>query len=291
LTLARAPRSLFANFFSIIEMDMASNDAYFASSGARLRFRDEGAGPCVAFVHGWTLDLAVWEPQAAGLSGALRVLRWDRRGFGLSAGVPDLESDLLDLAALLDHAAVPRAALVGASQGARVALAFALRFPERVEALVLDGPPGDIGSPAAVSAPDIQIEEYRELARREGIEAFRRAWRAHPLMQLHSRDAGAASLLDSILARYPGTDLLDPGCAARPIDPRAIARMRTPALVLCGASDSRERRLAAIRIHALLAGAEAAVIPGAGHLPNLDDPRAYNETILAFLRRRSQAAA
>ena len=53
--------------------------------GARLRYRDEGAGRAVVFVHGWTLDLDVWEPQPP-LAAELRVVRYDRRGFGLSTG-------------------------------------------------------------------------------------------------------------------------------------------------------------------------------------------------------------
>ena len=52
------------------------------------------------FVHGWTLDLDVWEPQAT-LAAELRVVRYDRRGFGLSSGRPSLSKDVSDLGTLL----------------------------------------------------------------------------------------------------------------------------------------------------------------------------------------------
>src|SRR6478735_5218087 len=96
--------------------------------GARLRYRDDGAGRAVVFVHGWTLDLDVWEPQAA-LAAEMRVLRYDRRGFGLSSGRPSTDSDVDDLRALLDALGVVSPLLVGMSQGARVVLEFAARHP------------------------------------------------------------------------------------------------------------------------------------------------------------------
>ena len=123
---------------------MQTRDDYFLSGTVRLRFRDEGEGMPVVFIHGWSVDLDVWEPQSAALAHSMRVIRLDRRGFGLSGGTPSLEADCGDLRELLDRLQLRQAVLVGASQGARVALAFALRFPERVTGIVLDGPPDEI---------------------------------------------------------------------------------------------------------------------------------------------------
>src|SRR5580698_5368440 len=97
-----------------------SADSYLQTAGARIRYRDEGAGPAVIFVHGWTLDLDMWEPQAADLSTDYRVVRLDRRGFGLSSGRPSLAHDIADLRELCRHLDLRQVALVGMSQGARV---------------------------------------------------------------------------------------------------------------------------------------------------------------------------
>jgi non-heme chloroperoxidase len=78
---------------------MQGRDLYFASGDARLRYRDDGEGPPVVFIHGWTLDLDAWEPQAA-LAPSMRVIRYDRRGFGLSGGTPGRAADADDLARL-----------------------------------------------------------------------------------------------------------------------------------------------------------------------------------------------
>src|SRR5262245_46586792 len=123
---------------------MQARDPHFSSGGARLRYRDEGAGPAGVLIHGWTLDLEAWDPQVAARALGLRCRRYGRRGFGLSEGTPDRVADVEALLRLLDHLGLASATLVGLSQGARVALAFALRCPERVSALTLDGPPDEI---------------------------------------------------------------------------------------------------------------------------------------------------
>ena len=271
---------------------MHAQDEYFESGETRLRFRDEGAGSALVFIHGWTLDLEVWNPQAAALAGPLRVVRYDRRGFGLSDGAPGIAADLEDLARLLDRLELVTPTLVGQSQGARVALAFALRQPERVAGLVLDGPPDEIGEPTAAGDEDFSIAEYRALVRDRGVEAFRDSWRAHPLMRLYGSNPAAAELIGRMLARYPARDLQAPAASPPPpAGPSALARFAKPVLVVNGEFDTPIRRRAGEALARTLPLAERVVLTGAGHLPNLDNANAYNEAIQDFLRRQSRAAA
>ncbi|MGH8327277.1 MAG: alpha/beta fold hydrolase, partial [Steroidobacteraceae bacterium] len=81
----------------------ASPDRYLPVTGALLRYREEGRGAPVLLIHGWTLDLDMWEPQVAGLGGSFRLVRFDRRGFGLSSGRASLASDVQDALAVCDH--------------------------------------------------------------------------------------------------------------------------------------------------------------------------------------------
>jgi pimeloyl-ACP methyl ester carboxylesterase len=270
---------------------MQGPDLTFRSGRTRLRYRDEGEGPAIVLLHGWTLDLEVWDPQAADLSRSFRVIRPDRRGFGLSDGEPDTQADVADLEALLDHLGLAQSALVGMSQGARAAVAFALGHPGRVTALVLDGPPGDLAGLDG-DEDDLSHADYRRLAQAEGLAAFRAEWRRHPLMRLHAGDAQAEALLGRILARYPGRDLLGPAPATpQPVALAALSRLPTPVLVVNGEHDTGRRRLAGEHLAGLLPRAERSLVPGAGHLANLDNPRAYDDMIRSFLRRRSRAAA
>ena len=270
---------------------MQEHDQAFHAGDARLRLRDEGAGAAVVFVHGWTLDLDAWEPQAAALAGSSRVVRYDRRGFGLSEGMPGRAADVEDLGVLLDHLRLDVATLVAHSQGTRVALAFGLRQPERVAALVLDGPPDEAGDGAA-GDEDFSIAEYRRLVEEQGVDAFRRAWRSHPLMRLYTEDAAARALAARVLGRYPARDLR--GFVEPPPPPAgasALARFMKPVLVVNGEFDTLIRRRAGQSLARALPLAERVEIAGAGHLPNLDAPRAYNDALQRFLERQSRAAA
>ena len=271
---------------------MQSRDDHFRSGEARLRFRDEGRGPPVVFIHGWTLDLEVWNPQAAALADSFRVVRYDRRGFGLSGGEPGRVADVDDLGELLDHLQLTRTTVVGLSQGARVALAFALAHPERVAGVVLDGPPDELGDPGSAGDEDFSIAGFQRLVREQGLDAFRSAWRVHPLMQLRSYDEAARELVDRMLARYPARDLQGPPAVpASPAGRDALARFGKPALVVNGEFDTPIRLRAGDALARALPVVERIVVPGAGHLPNLDNPNAYNAAIQAFLRRQSRAAA
>jgi 3-oxoadipate enol-lactonase len=256
--------------------------------GARLRYRDEGSGRAIVFVHGWTLDLDLWEPQAP-LAAELRVISYDRRGFGLSSGEPSLAQDVSDLGTLLSVLGVVSPLLVGMSQGARVVLEFAARHPAFVRGLVLDGAPPLVGGAAA---DDLPLESLRQLAERQGLEAFRRAWSQHPLTQLLTGDARMHTLLARILARYPGRDLLANHALQREtIDRKLLADVRVPVLVVNGARDSEARRRAGAALRDALPAAEQVLVPNAAHLPNLDAPREYNQLMSGFARRHLPAAA
>jgi 3-oxoadipate enol-lactonase len=269
------------------------NSAYreLPVTGARLRYRDDGAGRAVVFVHGWTLDLDVWEPQAA-LAREMRVVRYDRRGFGLSTGAPSVDTEVADLRALLDALGIVSPLLVGMSQGARVVLEFAASDPGSARGLVLDGPPPLVasGEPGA-DVPDLPMAAFREVASRDGMDAFRRLWSAHPLTQLVSQDAQTRALLAKILARYPGHDLVAGGVAREGLDAAQLAKVRTPALIVNGERDTEVRRRAGLALCAALADADHVLVRHAAHLPNLDAPHAYNQIMLEFARRHLPAAA
>jgi 3-oxoadipate enol-lactonase len=249
--------------------------------GARLRFRDEGRGPAVLLVHGWTLDLEMWDPLVSALRDVFRLIRLDRRGHGLSRGTPAPERDSEDLAALCRHLGLTRVALLGMSQGVRAVLRFAARTPEQVQALILDGPP-PLDSEADSEVP---LDEYAALVRTRGIEAFRQEWARHALMQLRTRNPEARVLVAAMIARYPGDDLRHPASRAEPAAGVHLESLTIPALVLSGEYDLAGRKRAARQLAARLSDAEFAQIPGAGHLPNLDSPDAYSKLCREFLTR------
>lgn len=258
-------------------------DQFVVVDGTRLRFRDEGRGPAVLLVHGWTLDLEMWNPQVSALRDTFRLIRLDRRGHGLSGGIAGPERDSEDLAALCKHLGLTRVALLGMSQGARAVLGFVCARPERVDAVILDGPPPLEGE----SDPDLPLERYATLVRTHGVEAFRREWAGDAMMQLRTQNPEARALLAAMIARYPGNDLIHPAPRAERAASIDLGSLRAPTLILSGACDLASRRHAARRLAARLSDAELAVIPGTGHLPSLDRPDAYSQLCRQFLTRHS----
>jgi 3-oxoadipate enol-lactonase len=260
-------------------------DRYCAVEGARLRYRDEGTGPAVILVHGWTLDLEMWEPQVALLRRDFRLVRLDRRGHGLSGGLPDAARDATDLAALCGHLGLARCGLIGMSQGARGVLGLASAWPGQVTAMVLDGPPGlESGD-----SDDVPVREFQALAQQSGMAAFRREWTGRPFVQLRSRDARAHALLAAMIERFPGHELLA-AAATGPAPALHLETINVPVLILLGEHDSPARAQAADFLCARLPHAQRVVIGDAGHLPNLDQPARYSDLCRAFLARHAAGA-
>lgn len=290
-----------------------SADRYLQIDGARLRYRDEGGGLPVVLVHGWTLDLQMWEPQVEMLRDRFRLVRFDRRGFGLSSGAPDIEADASDARSLCRELGIARAAFVGMSQGARVLERLVVESAELIGCVVFDGAP-DMRAGGNLTNADIPVMRLRELARTQGLAAFRQTWAEHPLSKLVTQDRRMHALLTEILERYPGNDLMGPGAEPSPesgtrpdlsvtdgppkpngpleatapptaTGPFALDRVRVPALVLNGELDLESRRRAGELMAKLLPNAERILIPRAGHMANLDNPPDYNGGVARFISR------
>jgi pimeloyl-ACP methyl ester carboxylesterase len=275
------------NSLEIIRMPARSSDLYLETDGVRLRYRDEGLGSVVILLHGWTLDLDQWDLQAAALSGEFRVIRLDRRGFGLSSGLPSSAADAADLLALYRRLGFECAALVGMSQGARAVLQFAASHPRMVSCFILDGPP-HVGAADAAggSSHDVPYEHYRKVAQTQGLAAFRREWSEHALARLRTDDPEAHALLARMIARYPGRDLTDTTAQPHAVPiAQGFEAANQPALIMNGEFDLDSRKRCAEHLALQLAQVERVGIPGAGHLCNLDNPRAYNESLKGFLKR------
>ena len=128
---------------------MLPDTRYARSGDLRIAYQVVGDGPIdLVFVPGFVsnLDLAWDDPVFAGfidrLAGFSRLIRFDKRGTGLSdrmGDLPSLEVRMDDVRAVMDAAGSERAALFGISEGGAMAMVFAATYPERTRALVLFG--------------------------------------------------------------------------------------------------------------------------------------------------------
>jgi pimeloyl-ACP methyl ester carboxylesterase len=257
---------------------------FLDAGDARLCYRDDGSGPALVLVHGWLLDSTIWNAQVKAWAPRFRVLRLDRRGFGQSLAAPDLVADARDVVLLLDRLGIERAAILGMSQGARIALHLADTAPQRVSCLVLDGSPAIAGLPGDWPS-ETPVEHYRNLLLGQGIGALRDELATHPLMQLRTRDPVARAMLDAMLERYDGADLLAAPHAPIDLASGRLAQLPLPVLLLNGALDTPVRLHVAEALSRLLPAAERRVLPSAGHLACLDTRETYGAVVLEFLIR------
>lgn len=248
-----------------------------------LRGDQDGSGPAVLLLHGWTLDRRMWCPQVRALAASHRMIALDRRGFGQSTPPPDLDRETDDILAVLDALGIDRCALVGMSQGGRVALRFADRHPDRLSSLVLQSAPLDGFAPGPREADAIPIAAYRDLVRSGEIDAMRTAWSSHPLMDFP--DHLDRSAVDSMIEAYEGRDLTQamPPASAAPNLAEALHTIAVPTLVVTGEHDTPWLQLVGDALAYGLPNAERRIIPGAGHMSNLSHPDAFNAALSVFL--------
>ena len=256
-------------------------------NGVQLHYQVEGQGEPLVLIHGWALDLRMWDLQARALGQRFKVIRYDRRGFAKSSGNEDLTWDAADLAALLDSVGVKRAHILGMSQGARVALHFVRDHPERVASLMLQSASPPEKFPLAWSGADApRFEEWTRLVQEKGLDAFRPVWAHHPLMRVPADRPEAQRRLDIVLAGYRGARFLNPSQPSGPVAPSAfedLPRITVPTLVITSERDVPFLQLVARTYAYYIPNARFEVIPGGGHMVNLIEPERFDAIVSRFL--------
>ncbi len=213
----------------------------------------------------------MWLPQLP-LARHFTLVGVDRRGFGQSTAPPDLVSEPDDVLHIADALNLDRFHLVGMSQSGRVALAVATRVADRLLSLTLqgtalDGVPGD--------DEQVPIAAMTAASRSGDLSGMRNMVEDHHLMQ-PVNPAGTV-LAAAMLADYDGRDLLVQG-QGLPAYADTIVGASFPVTAIVGSEDTPRRRVNAQAL--AQAGAKMILLPGAGHLCNIDGPDAFNAAIL-----------
>lgn len=244
-----------------------------------------GHGQHVVLVNAGSADLRMWETTVSWLSQIARVTTFDYRDTGLSSRGTKPYSEIDDIAAVMDAADAPSAVLVGVSDGARRALAFAHRYPHRTtQVVVVDGTFGEFPDPSPEESA-ARHEMHAHFARRERLlasagiraaaEADIDAW--GPALDPHQRrkmvGLQIANSYFFTLEDYLGREL-DPPVKTR------FSEITTPISILVGGRDFQSTRLWAERIMSQAPAATLTEIPEADHFPMLSAPQHFEN----FLR-------
>ena len=247
-----------------------------------------GAGACVILLHAGVADRRMWRTTCEALSGDFRCIAYDRRGFGDSTSPDESFRSIDDLDAVIRHFGCDRAHLIGSSQGGRIAIDYALAKPENVLSLVLVAPALSGASVPSSYPPTIQrlmdeldqAEAKADLEKMNAIEAH--LWLDGPLRS-ENRVAGSAR---ELFLDMNGRALRHAPLSGEQPAPSAaehMHRLTQPAFMIWGAADFPHIKDRSELIANTLPGARHLVMEDCAHLPNMEQPRQFDATVLEFL--------
>jgi 3-oxoadipate enol-lactonase len=250
----------------------------------------EGDGPAVLLIHEGIADRRMWEPQVAPFVAAgYAVVRCDLREFGESPPATEPYSHIADVHDLLATLGITRATVVGGSLGARVALEYALTYPDSVEALVLVVP----GLRDMERTPELERAWAEEDALIEagdvegGVEVNLRTWVDGPARTPDQVDRDVRERVREMQRHALEVQIAAPDVREEPFNPPASGRLGEigcPTLVIVGDLDQKAILMAADRLAAGIQGARKEVIPGTAHVPSMEKPDEFNRLVLDFLQ-------
>jgi Predicted hydrolases or acyltransferases (alpha/beta hydrolase superfamily) len=253
----------------------------------RIAVDHAGQGELVVFLHGIGGNRRNWRAQLPVFAAAgYRAVAWDARGYGDSDdydGPLDFHSFRDDLARVLDHFGAETAHVVGLSMGGRIAASFHAKYPERVASLAFC----DTHLGFAHFSEEARAEFVR--LRKEPLLAGKEPKDIAPVVAetlIGDREANPdafAQLVDSMSRLHKESYIKTIEASVGMDHADLYAGVEKPTLVVVGALDRLTTPDMAREIAAKIPGARLAVIEGAGHLSNIENPAAFDRAVLDFL--------
>jgi pimeloyl-ACP methyl ester carboxylesterase len=258
-----------------------------AVDGLTIGYRRLGAGPPLVLLHGWFLDSRMWRPQLEVLSEDFDLVAWDAPGCGGSSDVPEgyrLEDYADAVAGLVSALDLDRSHLLGLSFGGGLAIEVCHRHSDLLRSLVL-------ASAYAGWAGSLAPEEvsYRKNRALEEAELPPDEWVKVPATYLPGFFAGEVdqSVTDELLSVMGDTrpaTIRSMAAAFAEADLRpALPDISVPTLLLYGDRDQRASSRVAEELHRQIPGSEKVILPGLGHVTNLEAPDQFNAAVRRFL--------
>lgn len=251
-------------------------------NGANLHYADQGPqdGPALVFANSLGTDVRAWDALLPHLPAGLRIVRYDKRGHGLSEATPGPYSiDQLadDAAGLIRHLGLTRVVFVGLSIGGLIGLSLAARHPDLLAGLVISNSAAKIGDAA-------MWQDRIATIRANGLASI-----GAPTMERWFspafRDSGAAAPWQRMLERQPLEGYAACCEAIAGADLReATAGLHLPVQLIAGNLDGSTPPEIVRDTADLIAGARVDIIDGAGHIPCVEAPAAHAAIIARFLK-------
>lgn len=255
-----------------------------------MAYREAGDGPALLLMHGMNGSSRSWRAQREALGARYRVIAWDAPGYGGSDPIEPNADAYADAAAMLIEAlGVRRATVLGHSMGGVVAGRLAHRHPACIERLVLSCSHWGLARPHGAPFPPSyqrRLDDRRNLADDEyGRERARRMLPADGAAEVAAEIAAIArEVREEGLRRAIRMEL---DCDNRAL----LTALSIPILLIDADRDPVLKPDRAEALAALLPRARRVTLHGVGHAPYLEDARAFNAAVEAFLEDRCAAPA
>ena len=242
-----------------------------------LSYAISGHGTPILFIHGFSLDSRMWEPQVAHFSPHYQVTTYDLRGFGRSPLPDGAYSHIEDLYNLIQGLHIQRAHLVGLSLGGEIAIDFSLSHPESVISLALANT--SLGGYASTV-------DWRVYAKEQGLDRAKQNWLGHPVFAPSSRNPGVAKQLKIMIGDYTGWHWLntDPRITLNPPAKGRLKEIKVPTQIILGELDLPYYHDIANLLMTNIPNTKLSTINNAGHMTNLENPVKFNEMLDSFIR-------
>lgn len=247
--------------------------------GRSIKYYDVGSGPPLVLLHGIGGDADEWAFCFERLSRSHRVVALDLLGFGRS-DKPPIEYTIAGFVEVVEQFLnvlnLKRVNLLGESLGGWIASAFALKFPQRVDKLILVDAAGVWGDITTLPI-DVRVSTRAHLRDVFRLVFYNKELATDALVdygyQMHL-ERGDAPTIESVLRNTSGERLDD-----------VINGISAPTLIVWGEQDEMIPLRVGQNLRRLIRGSKLVVIPECGHLPELEKPEEFVDCVLEFLKR------
>ena len=244
--------------------------------GVDIYYEVHGSGPALILTHGYSATSQMWKGQIAPLAKNHTLILWDMRGHGQSDYPADQsayseELTVGDIDALLDKVGAKTAIVGGLSLGGYMSLAYYNKHPERVRALlIIDTGPG-FKKDDAREGWNQNARSRADTLEKDGLATLKTG-SAERAYAVHRDALGLAKAARGMLTQRDATVI------------ESLPNIKVPSLVLVGSKDT-PFIAASDYMAAKIPGAQKVVIEDAGHASNIDQPKAFNDALVAYLEK------
>lgn len=263
-------------------------------NGVDYHVEESGQGFPLLLLHGFTGSASTWAPLSTIIGKVSRMIMPDIIGHGLSSSPKNLERyDILNVAAdlnlLLDRLGIKKIDLLGYSMGGRLAITFAVNYPEKVRKLVLES------TTPGLKTINEQVERKQQdaaLSARiltEGVESFVNYWENIPLfhsqrnLPTNKKEALKKQRLEHSSIGLANS-LLGMGTGSQPSWWEAIKGFQFETLIVVGELDEKFITIGK-EMSLQTPNAEFCLINGAGHAIHVEEPEKFGTIVSEFLSR------